>query len=74
MYIANYKYSRTNIFRLSGEMKYISDDTQQLFITNQINIYLLLLIVSLQKGILLFNSIIFEVMPNCFVFQYNIWS
>ena len=23
--------SRTNIFRLSGEMKYISDDAQQLF-------------------------------------------
>jgi len=42
--------------------------------TNQTDVYLIVLfsIVSLQKGIILFNSIIFEVMPNCFVFQFNI--
>ena len=71
VYIGMLQVTRSNI---GFYLIYILIHIYLSIMTNQTDVYLIVLfsIVSLQKGIILFNSIIFEVMPNCFVFQFNI--
>jgi len=71
VYIGMLQVTRSNI----GFYLYILIHIYWSIKTNQTDIYLLLLFTKysfIAKGILLLNSIIFEVMPKYFVSQFNI--